>query len=229
MHPIGSGLTAAKLSALLLLFFGCGCATQAQKQYQATVTNDKAALERLSSCAVTVYSSTEAIPVRAHAPLKSTDATLQQLSDESRATDKEISALLTIHPRFQECRKNFLSDLSQSSPTLVPIFAESYNRNEDNLLELLQRKIAWGEYLRRSRDIGTETQAAVQVEIQRIVAGLEQDHRAELVARQRAAAAMAQSAQTQQLINAMNRPIPQNPAVNCVGQRIGDFTYTNCR
>ena len=67
-------------------------------------------------------------------------------------------------------------------------------------------------------------QAGLQAESQRIVAGLEQSHQAELARRQAAAQAIAQWAQTQQAINAMNRPVTTNcmnlgsGMVNCVSQ-----------
>jgi phage terminase Nu1 subunit (DNA packaging protein) len=64
----------------------------------------------------------------------------------------------------------------------------------------------------------------LQAEERRIVSGLERSHEAELARRQAAAQAIAQWAQTQQVINAMNRPVTTNCTnlgsgiVNCVSQ-----------
>jgi hypothetical protein len=109
------------------LFLG-GCATQAQRQYQAIVTNDKAASEKVAACAAAVYNSPDAAVLRSHMPLKATDATLQQMSDTSVVGDQEINAIFVTHPRVQECRKAYLADISQSTPSLVPIYVTFYNR-----------------------------------------------------------------------------------------------------
>ena len=42
------------------------------------------------------YNSPEAAPIRSHMPPKPQDATLQQLTDSSKATEPEVSAVFTI-------------------------------------------------------------------------------------------------------------------------------------
>jgi hypothetical protein len=71
------------------------------------------------------------------------------------------------------------------------------------------------------RDRTAETQAAILAEDRRVVSELKQDHQAELAQRQRAAEAMAAWAQTQEMINAANRPVITNcnafgNSVNCI-------------
>jgi hypothetical protein len=97
----------------------------------------------------------------------------------------------------------------------------SYNKGEDDLLVLIQQKMTWGDYVRRARDRATETQAALLAEDRNVVSGLQQEHQAEIAQRQRAAEALAAWAQTQELINAANRPVITNcnafgGMVNCV-------------
>jgi len=60
---------------------------------------------------------------------------------------------------------------------------------------------------------------SLQAEAQQITAGLEQQHEAELARRQAALDAMARAAQTQQLINAANRPVMTHlgTMTNCTG------------
>jgi hypothetical protein len=219
-------------SAALTLFL-CGCATQAQRQYQAMATTDKAASEKVASCAAAVYNSPEAAVLRPHMPLKPVDTTLQQISDLSIINDQEIQAILVTHPLVQECRKVYLADISQSTPSLVPIYTAFYNRGEDDLLALMRKQLTWGEFAKKRRDDATESQAAVQAEGRRIVEGLKQDNAAELAQRQRAAEAITQWAQTQQMINALNRPTfytmpPVQNSVNCMSNRLGNTVYTNC-
>ena len=105
----------------------------------------------------------------------------------------------------------------------MPIFIEAFNKNENDLLALTQQKMTWGDYVRRGRDRATETQAAIQAEDRRIVSGLQQEHQAEIEQHQRAAEALASWAQTQEMINAANRPVFTNcnalgGMVNCVSR-----------
>jgi hypothetical protein len=107
---------------------------------------------------------------------------------------------------------------------VVPILAKTFAEADDDAITFVQRKRSWGEHVRRGRDRALAMQAGLQVEGQRIVAGLEQSHQAELARRQAALNAMAQWAQTQQVISAMNRPVTTNcmnlgsGIVNCVSQ-----------
>jgi hypothetical protein len=114
---------------------------------------------------------------------------------------------LIIHPPLQSCRQNFLNQISETTPSLVPIIAVMLVKSEDSLVDLIQRKQSWGQHVRRVSDASVEASAPVQAEEQRIIAGLSQSHEAELARRQAAIDALAQYAQTQQIIGAMNRPV----------------------
>ena len=80
------------------------------------------------------------------------------------------------------------------------------------MIDLIQKKESWGAHVRRVRDVTIAGTAELQAQGQRISAGLQQSHEAELAQRQAAAqataAALAQYSQTQQIINNMNRPDP---------------------
>ena len=175
----------AKIIAAGVIGLLCGCATQAQRQFETISANLKTADAERSSCVAAVYNSPDAAPLRVHRPLNLHDLTLEQLADSSKATDEEVSAILTTHPRFQECRRAYLAALSGSVPSLVPIYVEAYNKVDDNLLALIQQRIVWGDWLKQERDRAGATQAAVQAEGQRIGQGLNQEHQAELARRQR--------------------------------------------
>jgi hypothetical protein len=53
-----------------------------------------------------VYNSPEFAPLRRHLPFKVTDATLEQLSDNSLASDDEIKVILALHPQLQPIPTN---------------------------------------------------------------------------------------------------------------------------
>jgi predicted transcriptional regulator len=116
-----------------------------------------------------------------------------------------------------------LNQISQTTPSLVPIYASLYAKGEGSLVDLIQKKQSWGEHLRRVKDAVVEAKLQISQENQRIVAGLNHSHEAELARRQAAANAMSQYLETQQIINNMNRPVTTNcnqfgNIVNCVSR-----------
>jgi hypothetical protein len=211
------------LAAVMLIALLSGCATQAQQQFQAMRTGDQEIGAQLKACSTAVYNSAEFAPLRSHFPSSISDVTLEELSDTSLASPDEIHAILVSHPRLQQCRKTALMALAQVEPALVPILTKSYNENEDDLLALIQRKMTLGEYVRRLRARTTETQVAIRAEDRQVLGELKQEHQAEIEQRQRAAEAVASWAQTQELINAANRPVITNcnafsNMINCVSR-----------
>jgi len=183
-------------------------------------TGNTALIEQLRTCGTELYNSPEAAVLRQHSPSDAREATLSQLADQSLPTRQEIASIMAVHARAQTCRKALLDGLVNTTPTVVPVLAKAFAAAEDDTIAFAQRRISWGERTRRSRDRIIALQAAIQGEEGRIVSGLEQSHQAELARRQEALNALSQWAQTQQMINAMNRPV----FTNC--SRVGSFT--NC-
>jgi hypothetical protein len=201
-----------------------GCATAAQRQYQTMAAGNREIIAQAKSCTAEIYNAPEAAGLRRHSPLDPREATLTQLSDLSLPTKEEVAAILMLHPRLQACRKAILDGLLNTTPSIIPILAKEYAAADDDTIALVQRKLPWGERMRRARDRVVALQSALQVEAQRVVSGLEQSHQAELSRRQAALNAMAQWAQTQQVISAMSRPVSTScmnlgsGIVNCVSQ-----------
>jgi hypothetical protein len=199
------------------------CATAAQRQYQAMATNGQSSSQSLQACVRPVWDAPENAPLRARMPFKVIDATLQQMSDKDFASDEEIQTILVVHPKLNSCRQAFLTQLSQTSPSISVLYASTFADNEHHLIDLIDKKERWGEYVRGAKQRVTELQLRLTQESQRITAGLDQSHQAELARRQAAANAMSQYLQTQQIINNMNRPVVTNcnqfgNMVNCVSR-----------
>jgi len=198
-----------------------GCATAAQQQYQAMATGNQALIAQGKSCVIEAYNGPEGAMVRSHLPIDAREITLAQLADQSLPTKQEVAAVLALHPRIQACRKAILDGLLGTMPSVVPVLAREFAGADDDTIAFVQRKLSWGERVRRARDRYLALQAELQTEERQIVAGLERSHEAELTRRQAAADAMARWAQTQQVINAMNRPVFTNctgtgSMVNCI-------------
>jgi hypothetical protein len=211
------------LASVILLGIVSACATHAQIQAQSIRTNNQSAKQQLQACATEVYDSPEYEALRPHAPLDVENATIEQMTDNSFVTDTEIKAILAVHPRFNACRQAYLNQVAQTTPSLVPVLAGYVTANEGSLLDLIQRKITWGAYVRGAHDRLPEFQSKLMAEAQRIDAGLNQENQAELAQRQAAANAMTQYFQTQQMIDALNRPVITSCSqwgysTNCVSQ-----------
>lgn len=199
----------------------CGCPTVAERQFQAMRTGNEQANAEMRTCLTTAYNAPNVALIRAHLPMNVDDLTLQQLADQARATSSEAQAIFMYHSDIQRCRKVFLASRARSEPALVPILISAYNKGDDDLLSLAQRQISWGEYLHRARDRAVETRAALQAANREVMSELRREDEAERERRQRAAEALAAWAQTQEMINAANRPVITNCSgfgamVNCV-------------
>ena len=85
----------------------------------------------------------------------------------------EVAAVLALHPRIQACRKAILDGLLGTMPSVVPVLAREFAGADDDTIAFVQRKLSWGERVRRTRDRYLALQAELQTEERRIVAGLE--------------------------------------------------------
>jgi hypothetical protein len=171
-----------------------GCTTAAQRQYQAMVTGNQTIAEQGKACIAAVYNAPEGAPLRAHVPLDPRDASLTQLSDPAHASQVEAAAVEHLHPRLRACQRAVLDGLNSTTPGAVPILTKESSASDDDTLLLVQGKLSWGEYTRRQRDLVVATQEALTLEGRRIVAGLEQQHEAEMERRAAASAALLNAA-----------------------------------
>lgn len=208
MSPKMGSSAIKRLAVLISTAAICtACATGAQKKAAAIRENDHIAIANMNICIQTVYDSQEYAPLRPHIPGPHAQATLEQQTDSAFATDEEIKALFAEHPKANACRQQLLDQLMQQTPTFVPILASAFSRIEDAMVGLIRKQTTWGDYTRQVKSIIEAMRGQLVTEGQRIDANLERSHEAELARRQAAANAIAQFAQTQAAINALNRPV----------------------
>jgi hypothetical protein len=156
-----------------------GCQTAAQRQLQSMRAGNLALVEQAKSCTTEAYNAPEAALIRPHVPLNARDVTLSQLSDQSLATPQEADAILAVHPRVQACRNAVLDGLLNTTPSVIPILTKEFAGADDDTIALVQRKISWGDRVRRARDRFISAETALQSEEQHVMAGLERSHEAE--------------------------------------------------
>lgn len=201
---VGSQRLAALITAAALC---SACATGAQRKLQAIRESGHVAISNMNTCVQAVYNSPDFAPLRQHFPGLHSQATLEQLTDPSFATDDEIKAIFAEHPKMSACRQQELDQFMKETPTFVPILASLYSRSEDAMIGLIGKKTTWGDYMRQVKALTEDSRTQLVAEGQRIDANLERSHEAELASRRAAANAITQFAQTQAAINALNRPV----------------------
>jgi hypothetical protein len=206
-------LTPAFLWAGAIALGLAGCATNAQRQAQQIAQNWQTTASELQACTSEVYNAPESEPLRRHLPYNVLNATLEQLTDSAKASDDEIKAIYAQNPKLQECRNSALHSLSTTTPTVVPILIDGYQKNDQIVIDLVQKKITWGEANQRAKALAVQMQKQLTDASQQIEANLERSNAAELAQRQAASNALARYLQTQQMINALNRPV----TTNCMG------------
>lgn len=183
----------------------------------------KDTVEKGKACLLAAYNSPESAPIRTRRPADIRDATLQQLNDGALASDDEIKAIYATYPKLQACRRGVVDELEPVTPSVVPIFSESFHAGDENLLALVNRKETWGEYLQKEQENLNAYSKELSAEIQHISAGLRQSYQAEVAQRQQALQSVQTYLQNQQLINSMNRPVYTTCSsfgntTNCIGQ-----------
>lgn len=217
----------ATIAAVTLLF---GCATAAQRQLQSMAVNNREALQESQACVAAIYNLPDLEPLRKNLPLNVDSASLEQLSNLNYISDVEVQLITANYPKLQTCRQNTITRLAQTTPTWAPIFAKLFVTNDSNLVELVQKKLRWGEFLQRLREASVAAKSELSTENQRILAGLEASHEAEVARRQAALQAFSQSMQgIGQAMQSYAQSVRRNQPVHCttMGIRPG-FSTTDC-
>lgn len=200
-----------------------GCATSAQRQALAIRGNTTSAVQNYKACVLALYNLPEMAALRHDLPFNVNNATLEQLSNPDYASDTEIKVIFALYPKLQNCRKRFVAQIALTTPTIASIFLEEYTKSDEDLISLTQKRLTWGDFLRRGKEREAEASVMISTEARRIQGGLEQENEAELARRQAALNALTRYVQTQQLINTMNRPRMTNCmsigyTMNCMTQ-----------
>jgi hypothetical protein len=205
------------------------CAVLALTGCQSTPGQDadpiiRAAVTQFQQCWSTAYNLPEVETLHRHRPLDLRDATLEQLSDKSKVTPEDIRALNILHTKIQECRRPYIQVYDEVAPSLASLYESIWQKYDESLIDLIQRKISWSEYLKQSKQTTTDGKERFEAIRQELAARYQQQ----------------QAAMAQQKLNALalfqaTRPQPQpvqqymmptNPTVttNC----FSNGAYTNC-
>jgi hypothetical protein len=143
---------------------------------------------------------------------------LAQQADPTRATSEETKLILSFHQKYQlPCRQDTLLAMGRGRPAAVLLLAESFVRSDANYLNLVERRITWGEYNKEVKAIRHDFAARLIVAAQAIESDW-QDPQVYQVRQRQAAAALSDwtrqqrgLVRLQQLVN----PTEQARASDC--------------
>lgn len=95
------------------------------------------------------------------------------------------NSLIEIGAHTQVCRKIRIDAISNIAPSAVQIFSENDTTIDSLTVDLIQKKINWGDYNKKRTDIKNQSLAKAEDEGERIQNKLDLSHQAELESRQR--------------------------------------------
>src|SRR5437868_877924 len=125
------------ITASLLL----GCATAAQRQLLGIAANNRDAAQKFQACVAAVYNQPELEPLRRDLPLNVENASLAQLANPNFVSAEETRLILANHPKYQECRQQFITQISEAMPTIAQIFLRGVTDTDNRIIALLQKKL----------------------------------------------------------------------------------------
>jgi hypothetical protein len=143
--------------------------------------------------------------------------TLTQLADEDVPTDEEIQLVVAIHNEIAVCREQGIQDYMKILPGIIPIVVQGYYQGDLIILDLMQRKISWGDANKRRTVLMNEMRAKLQEAGAQLDRELAASHQAELAQRQRAWNALSQWAYQQQVLQQNQQLINRPVITNCSG------------
>lgn len=79
--------------------------------------------------------------------------TPEQLADKSIPSDSDVKDLAIIHNMATECRNRNIEKIISIEPALIPTLIDAYRAADDVDLELLKKKISWGEAAEKYHNI----------------------------------------------------------------------------
>ena len=132
---------------------------------------------------------------------------MAQLADDHYATEEEAKLLAAFHDEIDTCRRPNFEKIANVAPSVGVILTDVVIDADEITLQVIKRQITWGEANHKIQVGNSAAEKKILAAFQELDRELTASHQAELAQRQQALDALAQWAQQQQMINAINRPI----------------------
>lgn len=206
-----------------------GCQTAAQLRVAEVEKEATASKASADICVRAVNSKAEFQTIFGHVSKIGTPS-LAQLADQSKISDTDLVTYLAWQEDLQPCRKARLESFRKIDGSVAEAFSDYLSEANVARIELIQRKINWGEFLTKMVGVDTRARTNMQAARQSMMSQLDQQHQQEIGRRAAMAAAISAASQQvqennlrQQQINYLNRPVN----TNCTrfGNQVNCTTY----
>lgn len=172
------------IAQLLLLVVLGGCVkaepTEVQTRLKSYDKSNLSATARFNVCMRNAQADAAFIALKAHFAVPASKPTHEQLSDQTLPTGEDVANLRTYFPVQEKCHNDFVK-------AVEPFFSEEadFYRNAAAdinavLINLIDRKITWGESARRKQKIATYYNEKGGELRDKLAADLVKQHREEL-------------------------------------------------
>jgi len=75
--------------------------------------------------------------------------TESEMADTAYPSDDEVNKLILLHNKAARCRAEAIESFANIEPGLIPALIEGYKQADGHELNLIARKITWGEYAKQ--------------------------------------------------------------------------------
>jgi hypothetical protein len=188
-----------RVALLMSFILLVSCSTASQRQEAFINENMTATYQKSEACIQRANTNPAYQSIAEHMPLNS-KATLEQLADNGKPTDKDIKVIIALHNEKEPCRVQLIQDEMKILPGLVPIDIKYFHEKDLIAVDLIQRKITWGEANKKYMASKVEYQAKFRAFVDQLYRDLNASHRAELAQRQAAYNALSQWSYQQQVL-----------------------------
>jgi hypothetical protein len=147
--PAHGGYLRIRSSLLLLLI--AACQTAGETGFRTETSALDTAVQQAQECHAAAASKPEYYVLQAHMPLADIDqADLGQMADARLISRSEIVVLADWSRDIRQCRNEIVAAATRSSlSAYVPIVLAHWDRQDRIVVQLVQRKIPWGEAVLR--------------------------------------------------------------------------------
>ncbi len=76
-----------------------------------------------------------------------------QMADAAYPSDEEVNKLILLHNKIARCRVEAIEAFANVEPGLIPTLIEGYKQADDSELNLIAKKITWGEHAKQTVQI----------------------------------------------------------------------------
>lgn len=146
-----------------------------------------------TSCRSAVYAKSTYSTISAKTPAIAEGLTILQLADGTKISPQQIALISALENDVQECDKALSKILTAKAPGISAAFDTMLSKDQDSWVELVQKKIGWGDLNQKRKQHYLDYQAQKKVEIDKAQA-LERQRVADQEAGKQAREKLAQQA-----------------------------------